>query len=148
MKRRWIPLATILLVGCTPAQINAWRVWFENDPEAAVEFANQPEIQEQLFNRTNPTPGNCDSYVPLFEKYGLPVSTFRAIAWRESGCDHTSFVRDSDDLGGGLLGLNLRAGAGNWFDWCGLTVSNVTDAETNVHCAAEARQRMGMSPWS
>jgi hypothetical protein len=92
-------------------------------------------------------PGDCSSYGPLLAAYGLPVSTFTAIARRESGCNHLSFVRDGDDLGGGLLGINLRAGASTWYAWCGLTTANVTDAQTNVACAAEAYQRMGMAPW-
>src|SRR5215510_14891065 len=69
---------------------------------------------------------DCDSYVPLFEAYGLPSSTFRAIAWRESGCNHTSWVNDADDLGGGLLGINFRTQTlrNGWYSWCGATVNN------------------------
>jgi hypothetical protein len=152
MKRRWLPIALVALMGCTPNQIRAWVRWYGDDPEAAVEFANQPEVQEALAESVQRSesvqPGDCDSYAPLFEKYGLPVATFKRIAWRESGCNHQSFVRDSDDLGGGLLGINLRAGASRWFSWCGLTTGNVTNADKNVECAGEAYQRMGMSPWS
>jgi len=152
IRKRWLPIALIALVGCTPHQIRVWVGWYERDPDAAVEFANQPEVQQALADamqrRQSVEPGDCDSYVPLFEKYGLPVATFKRIAWRESGCNHQSFVRDSDDLGGGLLGINLRAGASRWFDWCGLTTGNVTDADKNVECASAAYQRMGMAPWS
>lgn len=152
----------ILGTGCTPAQLRAWVAWHDQDPDAAVAYAQQPDVIADLatgehedsdgpqfleYLQANGTPGDCDSYVPLFQKYGLPVATFKAIAWRESGCDHTSFVRDSDDLGGGLLGINLRAGASRWFQWCGLTVNNVTNAEVNIHCAAEAKARLGMAPW-
>lgn len=145
----------VLLVGCasvtacTPTQLEQWKEWYSTDPVAAVEFANRPEIQEQLIQQPSSTPdvGDCDSYASLFAEYGLPVDTFKRIAWRESGCNHTSFVRDHDDLGGGLLGINLRAGADTWSDWCGLTIDNVTDARTNIHCAAEAYERMGMEPW-
>jgi hypothetical protein len=148
MKRRYLPFVALALTGCTQAQINAWLTWYETDPDAAVEFAQRDEIQALLQRPVvNHSPGDCDSYVPLFERYGLPVATFKRIAWRESGCNHRSFVSDSDDLGGGLLGINLRAGARMWNDWCGLTIENVTHAETNVHCAAEAYQRMGMKPW-
>jgi hypothetical protein len=120
MRRLLAPAALVLLTQCAP------------------EFA--PD--------TAPEPGNCASYAPLFEQYGLPVSTFTRIAWRESGCDHTSFVIDSDDAGGGLLGINLKGRlAPTWNDWCGATLANITDAEMNVHCAAEAYQRMGMRPW-
>jgi hypothetical protein len=47
------------------------------------------------------------------------------------------------------LGLNLKGSLGRtWHNWCGLTLGNVTDAETNVRCAADAYQRMGMQPWN
>ena len=139
-----------VLAGCTWAQRAAWVDWHRDDPDAAIAWLDTDEAQAMLADE-HPSvavePGICSSYAPLFVEYGLPVSTFERIAWRESGCDHTSFVRDSDDLGGGLLGLNLRAGADRWREWCGLTVSNVTDAETNVRCAAAAYRRMGMTPW-
>lgn len=123
MKRRWL-IAAVALMGCT-----------------------EQECQDIIGREPTVTPGDCDSYVPLFEQYGLPVATFKRIAWRESGCNHRSFVIDSDDSGGGLLGINLKAGARTWHQWCGLTLSNVTDAEVNVRCAAAAYQRMGMRPW-
>lgn len=159
MFRKLIPMVALAtLMGCTPSQLRAWVSWHQSDPDAAIEFANRPEVQAQLLGDDTDgpqfaqwlgsyQPGNCDSYVPLFEEYGLPVATFKRIAWRESGCNHRSFVSDRDDLGGGLLGINLRAGARNWLNWCGLTVNNVTDASKNVECASEAYQRMGMAPW-
>jgi len=93
---------------------------------------------------------DCDSYVPLFEAYGLPSSTFRAIAWRESGCNHTSWVNDADDLGGGLLGINFRTQTlrNGWYSWCGATVNNFRyDPNLQVRCAREAYDRLGLSPW-
>lgn len=95
--------------------------------------------------------GDCDSYVPLFEKYDLPVATFKRIAWRESGCNHTRFTNDSDDLGGFLLGMNFRTAnlRNGWSSWCGATVNNVRyDPDLQVRCAKEAYNRMGLSPWS
>jgi hypothetical protein len=168
MTRRLLTFAVALLVGialgtltgCTPAQTAFWLRWHHDDPEAAVAFLDTPEGQALLDDTGTddaqfadylamlPTVGDCSSYAPLFERYGLPVATFQRIAWRESGCDHTSYVVDHDDLGGGLLGLNLRAGADRWRQWCGLTTANVTNAETNVRCAAAAYQRMGMAPWA
>lgn len=98
---------------------------------------------------SSPTPGDCSSYAPLFAEYGLPVTTFQRIAWRESGCNHNSFVIDRDDAGGGLLGINLKGSlAAGWYRWCGATLGNITDPEVNVRCAAEAYQRLGMRPWT
>lgn len=162
--RRLLAIAALIgLVGCTPAQTVAWLRWHRDDPDAATAYLDTPEGQAALaepdptssdgpqflqdLTASDVVPGNCASYGPLLAAYGLPVATFERIAWRESGCNHLSFVRDGDDIGGGLLGLNLRAGASNWFAWCGLTVANVTDANTNVRCAAAAYQRMGLTPW-
>lgn len=91
---------------------------------------------------------DCNKYVPLFRQYGLPVATFKAIAWRESGCNPRSFVRDSDDHGGGLLGINLKGRLGpTWYKWCGATLGNITNPAVNVKCAAAAYKRMGLRPW-
>lgn len=133
MKRLLGASALVLLTQCAP----------ECAPDPAS--SDGPQFEQELHAQAV-EPGNCESYWPLMQSYGLP-RVFVAIARRESGCNHRSFVIDSDDSGGGLLGLNLRAGAATWRSWCGLTLGNVTDAETNVRCAAEAYQRMGMAPW-
>lgn len=120
-------------------------------PECAPDPAGSDGPQmEQLQAADGVVPGDCDSYVPLFEAYGLPVATFKRIAWRESGCNHTSWVSDSDDLGGGLLGINFRTAQlrAGWLSWCGATVNNFRyDPNLQVRCAREAYDRMGLSPW-
>lgn len=162
-RKRLLPaaLAAVALTACTPRELSQWSDWYRKDPEAAREFAQRPEVQASLRNnqparRTTQPPasssgvsaGNCDSYAGLFQKYGLPVSTFKAIAWRESGCNHRSFVMNSTDSGGGLLGINLKGRlAATWYDWCGATLGNITNAEVNVRCAGIAYRKMGMAPW-
>jgi len=159
---RWASTPVILLVlGCTPAQTRAWLAWHHDDPEGAVAYLDTPEGEAALAETDTdgpqfeewltalPTPGNCASYAPLFERYGLPVAAFTRIAWRESGCDHRSYVVDRDDAGGGLLGINLRGSLGAvWHGWCGVTLASVTNAEKNIACAATAYDRMGMAPWT
>jgi hypothetical protein len=91
----------------------------------------------------------CNKYVPLFVKYHLPVSTFKRIAYRESGCNAKSFVIDRDDAGGGLLGINLKGKlAVAWKRLCGVTLSTVTFAEVNIRCAGKAYHIMGLRPWA
>ena len=94
-------------------------------------------------------PGDCDSYGPLFAAYGLPVATFERIAWRESGCNHTSWVFNRTDSGGGLLGINFKGSlAAGWYRWCGATLSNFRyDPDLQVRCAKEAYDRLGLRPW-
>lgn len=126
MKLRSLAAALpLLLAECEPAC----------DPPPAVEV----------------TPGDCASYAPLFQRYGLPVTTFERIAWRESGCDHTRFTNDSDDLGGFLLGLNFRTATlrTGWSAWCGATVDDIRyDPDLQVRCAKEAYVRLGLKPWA
>jgi hypothetical protein len=134
-------VAVLAVTGCTPEERDRWLDWHAVDPAAALAALEQSPGD-------SPSPGDCSSYTPLFEQYGLPVATFKKIAYRESGCNHRSFVIDRDDAGGGLLGLNLKGRlAATWNDWCGLTLGNVTDAEINVRCAAVAYRKLGMKPW-
>lgn len=134
MKRLLGASALVLLTQCAP----------ECAPDPAS--SDGPQFEQELAS-WDVQPGNCESYWPLMQSYGLP-RVFVRIAWRESGCNHRSFVVDSDDAGGGLLGINLKGSLGRgWNAWCGATLGNITDAEVNVRCAAVAYQKMGMAPW-
>jgi hypothetical protein len=144
MRRLLAVVALATLTACTPAELGAWKAWHAKDPAAAEAFAHQLAAAQQA----GPTPGDCASYTPLFQRHGLPAATFRAIAWRESGCDHRSFVINRTDSGGGLLGINLKGSlAATWNRWCGATLANITNPDVNVACAAAAYRRMGMAPW-
>jgi hypothetical protein len=129
----------LLLTQCEPAC----------EPDPASTDGPQFE-QEQAASAVQP--GSCESYAPLFEAYGLPVQTFMRIAWRESGCNHTSWVVDHDDLGGGLLGINFKTRQlrNGWANWCGAAPNNAFrfDPELQVRCAKAAYDRMGLRPWS
>jgi hypothetical protein len=127
MKKLLAPATLVLLTHCAP----------QCAPDGTDEAAQLVES------------GNCDSYVPLFEVFGLPAATFARIAWRESGCNHDSFVINRTDSGGGLLGINLKGSlAQAWFDWCGATLANITDPVVNVRCAAVAYDKLGLRPWT
>lgn len=119
--------------------------------ECAPQGTDGPQFA-QLQASEQVVPGDCDSYDALFAAYGLPVSRFHAIAWRESGCNHTSWVVDSDDLGGGLLGINFKTAnlRNGWMNWCGAAPTQAfrNDANWQVRCAKEAYDRMGMAPWA
>lgn len=91
---------------------------------------------------------NCSKFDAAFRANGLPVKTFERIAYRESHCNPKSFVIDSDDAGGGLLGINLKGSlARTWRKWCGVTLATVTNASVNIRCAAVAYRKMGLRPW-
>ena len=44
----FIVLLAFGVTACTPTQLNKWVAWYEQDPGAALEYANRPEIQAQL----------------------------------------------------------------------------------------------------
>jgi hypothetical protein len=132
----------ILGTGCTQEQLDHWLAWRQTDPVAADEWVHS--LEDDL-----PTPGDCESYWPLMQSYGLP-RVFVRVAWRESACDHRRFTDDRDDLGGFLFGLNFRTAnlRSGWLRWCGATLSTIRyDPELQVRCAAVAYQKLGMAPW-
>ena len=134
MRKMFAVAPMVLLAQCAPQCVDPTS---SDGPQHAQYLAAQQVVE-----------GDCQSYVPLFEAFDLPAQTFARIAWRESGCQHSSFVIDRDDAGGGLLGINLKGSlARGWNQWCDVTLGTVTDALTNVRCAAAAYQRMGMAPW-
>jgi len=150
-----IAVAALSTTGCTWRQIGAWSQWHDRDPEAAEAFADRPEIQRQLHRSEQRNDsssdfrrGDCSSFASAFAANGLPVSTFEYIAHRESGCNPHVYVSDSDDEGGGLLGLNLKgSNAAGWYRLCGLTTGNVTNASKNIYCAGKMYRAEGLRPW-
>jgi len=44
----FVALSLAALTGCTPAQIDRWLTWYEQDAAAAVTYAETPEVQAQL----------------------------------------------------------------------------------------------------
>ena len=58
--RAILAVGLLALVACTPRQLAEWVEWHAADPEAAIAFANQPEVQASLAARgsTDPAPYN------------------------------------------------------------------------------------------
>ena len=51
MNRLWLAafaLVAVTMSGCTLEQVAAWQNWYDTDPDAAMAFANSPEIQNEL----------------------------------------------------------------------------------------------------
>ena len=164
MRKRFIPLAIcgplIALTGCTTSEIGAWLDWHAQDSEAAVSFANQPEVQADLATGEHEQPaapsgrGGCDGIFDELIRQGASSGVAQRLAYqiapRESGCS-PQFVHDRDDWSYSRFGLNgITAGLrANWANWCGADVrSDTQNLSTDVRCALAAYQRMGWSPWS
>lgn len=43
-----IVAALVALTGCTRSQLDAWVRWYQSDPTAAVDYAEQPEVQAAI----------------------------------------------------------------------------------------------------
>jgi len=157
MKRATPLIAVLALVGagaaCTPREVGLWQDWHAQDPAAAEQFASNLEAQPQSSgggDSGDNQPGNCESYRDDIAAVGLPVDTFLRIAWRESSCNPSSTIIDSDDTGGGLFGFNFKGTlAGYWADLCGITFENLTSSvDRQMTCAKAAYDQLGLQPWS
>ena len=99
-----IPLALLALTACTPRELAEWSKWYEQDPDAAVAFANQPEIQMRLH-------GCQSSDSPQFQcnqvDQGLTnnhAARWEEIAWCESGRQWDLVATNrTGTYGGGLM---------------------------------------------
>ena len=107
-----------------------------------------PQFAQYIADGTG-TPGNCESYADDMAAAGLPVATFKAIAWRESGCRPSAWVVDHDDNGGGLFGFNfIGSMAGYWRNLCGATTSNIRgNVGMQMKCASAEYRAHGLRAW-
>lgn len=168
---RRLILGLLCIVGvsaCTPQQVGKWLQWWQQDPESAVEFAEQDWVQQSLrmYHLTpnvegdvngggdvdldgEGTPGDCNSYADEMAAAGLPVQTFINIGRRETGCDPYAWVVDNDDTGGAFFGFNFKGNlAGYLRDLCGATVNNIRgNIPLIMSCAKALYDQRGLDPW-
>lgn len=97
MLKRCIPLVALVpLVGCTQAQLAAWVQWHKDDPAAAIEFANRPEVQADLAT------GEHEDDDTQYTNYH--AAQWERIAWCESGRQWDLRATNSTGTyGGGLM---------------------------------------------
>jgi hypothetical protein len=95
------------------------------------------------------TAGDCDSFAEEAAAAGLPWGTFSRIAWRESGCNPSAWVVDSDDTGGGLFGFNFKGSMLHyWEGLCGMSINEVRgNVPLQMDCAAAQYNQYGLSAW-
>ena len=76
------------------------------------------------------TPGKCETYRPLVAQAGLPVNTFMALMWRESGCQPNAVGSQGD---AGLL--QIHPITKTYLAGKGLSWGNRFDPWTNIRMA-------------
>lgn len=78
MRRLVVVAVLVVLCGCTPAQTRAWLTWWQDDPQAAVDFL-QTEPGRALLEETH-TPAPSRGARPA-----RGAGVWDRIAWCESG---------------------------------------------------------------
>lgn len=94
--------------------------------------------------------GECESWRPLVERYGMPWSWAEPILWRESNCTHAFADRPSTrDLSVGAMQINYydRSMAA-WFAEAGWPFDLVrSDPEAAIAAAGALYAACGTGPW-
>ena len=101
-----------------------------------------------------PVNGDCESWRPLFDKYGLPFDKFQPIMWRESRCSHVRYYnrRTRDDSIGVLQvnrwGLDRKWTAAGFPRWFHDTPDGGVAAAAFLYHACNRKANGGMGPWT
>lgn len=132
MKRRYL-LALPILASCTPAQLAAWVEWHSQDPVAATEFANRPEVQADLATREHELRNNHPA-------------RWEDIAWCESGRQWDLRATNSTGTYGG--GLMIRDNV--WREYGGREFATTADQASKaqqIHVAERILDDVGWQAW-
>ena len=120
--------------------------------EPAVRVSPPTATFEVMETGWGSTPGDCDQYIPLLEKYGIDVAWGLRIMNRESLCLYNVHNGKLTDDSYGLFQINTYGN--NWSGYkgvqelCGVTAKDqLYDPETNIRCAAAMLNYYGKKPW-
>jgi len=107
---------------------------------AAAEAARAAELA--------PTDGDCESWKPLLDKYGIEFDEVEHIMWRESRCSHV--VNDNPataDLSYGVFQVNRYGALARSWDAIGFSEEYMSTVEGSVHAASVLMHACGLGPW-
>lgn len=95
-----------------------------------------------------PVDGDCESWRPLLERYGIPFDEAQPVMWRESRCAmaHNGTASTRDDSWGPLQ-VNRWGSLAAWWDAGGYTADVMATPEGAVAAAAVLYHSCGWSPW-
>lgn len=137
MKRMMIVLL-LATTACTPRELAAWVKWHQQDPVAAIEFANKPEIQAELATRAHEddSSGLINNHAQRWEQ----------IAWCESGRQWSLRATNRTGTYGG--GLMIRDNV--WAEYGGREFANTADQASKaqqIHIAERILDDVGWQAW-
>lgn len=152
--------------GATPAGVESGT---ENDPiigdpdqnDDEWGYVTEPARREGMFIidvAVGPPPvphpasvvvdGDCESWRPLLESYGIPYDEARPIMWRESRCTMAVNVSHrTRDASYGPFQINRYGSLAAWWDGGGYTLDVMSTPEGAVAAAAVLYHSCGWSPW-
>ena len=119
-------------MGCNSNQLAQWVEWHSIDPQAAIEFANQPHIQAQLEQRSTLTNNHADRW--------------EDIAWCESGRQWDLRATNRTGTYGG--GLMIRDNV--WRTYGGREFASTADQaskEQQIEIAERILDDVGWGAW-
>lgn len=93
--------------------------------------------------------GDCSTWRPLLEWFGIPFDEARPVMWRESRCDGYAFNGNAStgDESYGLMQVNRYRGLGDWWDSGGFTVEVMRTPTGSIAAAATLWHACGWGPW-
>lgn len=168
--RKYGTLAPVLLLAgvaaCTPEQNQAWKSWFEVDPEAAVEFAHEGcgglgcsvddgssvasgnwtdvTTDDPIFDEPEDEPeawGQCSEWMDDALAAGWTEDQWGTLNWimaAESGCNPNA---QNPSGASGLLQIMPM-----WIDDCG--GGSLFDPWFNLACGLVVYHEQGWTAWS
>jgi hypothetical protein len=95
-----------------------------------------------------PIDGDCATWRPLLERYGLPWSKFEPILVRESNCTNAHAVDGDDHSHGGLQVNILSSATRRAFEALGFDHDYLHTVEGAIHAAGNLHLVCGMAPWT
>lgn len=126
---------TLVVSGCTPAQVQQWMNWHRQDPAAARTYALHL-VKDQIGS------GQCgewygDAIAAGFSDPQWP--TVDQIMAGESGCDPSAYNPAGAH---GLMQIMSM-----WADDCGTSQTGLFDPDINLRCAKLVHDVQGWSAW-
>jgi len=98
----------------------------------------------------NPIDGDCESWIPLLNKYGIPYSKQVAnVMYRESRCSFLhNYNRKTKDDSWGPFQVNLYGKMAKAYESAGFPYEYVATVEGSIAVAAFLYKACGLGPWT
>lgn len=161
MRRIPVVLSLVLAAGCTPGQREAWLVWFEADPHAAVTFALDGcgDLDCSVAEPSSPDSANSTAAGELsgMAQCSEWADEAWAAGWRSEGYDlgrvmyaesrcQPGAYNSQEHFGGHATGL-MQIIDPTWPNETSACQGGLFDPVVNLRCALWLRNNQGWDAW-